>query len=54
VYSAPVIRERISGGQAQITGSFTIEEARDLAIVLRAGACQRRCVSNMKASSDLR
>jgi preprotein translocase subunit SecD len=38
VYSAPVIRERISGGQAQITGSFTFEEARDLAIVLRAGA----------------
>jgi preprotein translocase subunit SecD len=38
VYSAPVIRERISGGQAQITGSFTTEEARDLAIVLRAGA----------------
>jgi preprotein translocase subunit SecD len=38
VYSAPVIRERISGGQAQITGSFTVEEARDLAIVLRAGA----------------
>jgi len=38
VYSAPVIQERISGGQAQITGSFTMEEARDLAIVLRAGA----------------
>jgi preprotein translocase subunit SecD len=38
VYSAPAIRERIAGGQAQITGSFTIEEARDLAIVLRAGA----------------
>lgn len=38
IYSAPVIRERISGGQAQITGSFTIEESRDLAIVLRAGA----------------
>lgn len=38
VYSAPVIRERISGGRAQITGSFTMEEARDLAIVLRAGA----------------
>lgn len=38
VYSAPVIRERISGGQAQITGLFTTEEARDLAIVLRAGA----------------
>jgi preprotein translocase subunit SecD len=38
IYSAPVIRERIAGGQAQITGSFTTEEARDLAIVLRAGA----------------
>jgi preprotein translocase subunit SecD len=38
VHSAPVIQERISGGQAQITGSFTMEEARDLAIVLRAGA----------------
>jgi preprotein translocase subunit SecD len=38
VYSAPVIRERIAGGQAQITGSFTIEEASDLAIILRAGA----------------
>lgn len=38
VYSAPVIQERISGGKAQITGSFTPEEASDLAIVLRAGA----------------
>ncbi|MFA4916313.1 MAG: protein translocase subunit SecD [Syntrophales bacterium] len=38
VYSAPVIQERISGGEAQITGSFSMEEARDLAIVLRAGA----------------
>jgi preprotein translocase subunit SecD len=38
VYSAPVIQERISGGRASITGSFDIKEARDLAIVLRAGA----------------
>jgi preprotein translocase subunit SecD len=38
VHSAPVIKERISGGQAQITGSFTMDEATDLAIVLRAGA----------------
>jgi len=38
VYSAPVIQERIAGGRASITGSFTMEEARDLAIVLRAGA----------------
>jgi len=38
IYSAPVIQERISGGEAQITGSFTPEEATDLAIVLRAGS----------------
>lgn len=38
VYSAPNIREKIGGGRASITGSFTMEEARDLAIVLRAGA----------------
>ncbi len=38
VYSAPVIQDKISGGQASITGRFTAEEARDLAIVLRAGA----------------
>lgn len=38
VYSAPVIQERISGGKARITGNFTTEEARDLAIVLRSGA----------------
>jgi preprotein translocase subunit SecD len=38
VSSAPVIRERIGGGQAVISGNFTLDEARDLAIVLRAGA----------------
>ncbi|MBO4318496.1 MAG: protein translocase subunit SecD [Mailhella sp.] len=38
VYSAPVIQERISGGEASITGNFTTEEAQDLAIVLRAGS----------------
>ncbi|UCF90909.1 MAG: protein translocase subunit SecD [Desulfobacterales bacterium] len=38
VASAPVIQEKIAGGQARITGNFTMEEARDLAIVLRAGA----------------
>jgi preprotein translocase subunit SecD len=36
VYSAPVIRDRISR-QGQITGRFSSEEARDLAVVLRAG-----------------
>lgn len=38
VYSAPVIRERISGGSAQISGTFTEQEATDLAIILRAGS----------------
>jgi preprotein translocase subunit SecD len=38
VYSAPVIRERIAGGSAQISGAFTSQEATDLAIVLRAGS----------------
>ena len=38
VYSAPVIRERISAGSAQISGSFTEKDAADLAIVLRAGS----------------
>ena len=38
VNSAPVIQDKIPGGRAQITGRFTMDEARDLAIVLRAGA----------------
>lgn len=38
VYSAPVIKSKISGGSAVIEGSFSMEEAHDLAIVLRAGA----------------
>lgn len=38
IYSAPVIKERIPGGRAVISGSFTSEEARDLSIVLRTGA----------------
>ncbi len=38
VYSAPQIRQKISQGRAQITGSFTPDEAKALAIVLRAGA----------------
>ena len=38
VYSAPVIQEPITHGDARITGNFTPDEAHDLAIVLRAGA----------------
>ncbi len=38
VISAPVIREPILGGSGQISGSFTVESANRLAILLRAGA----------------
>jgi preprotein translocase subunit SecD len=38
VYSAPVIRSKIGEGRGQIEGNFTADSARDLAIVLRAGA----------------
>ena len=38
IYSAPVIQTRISGGNGSITGNFTEAKAKDLAIVLRAGA----------------
>ncbi|MCM8767797.1 MAG: protein translocase subunit SecD [Candidatus Omnitrophica bacterium] len=38
IKSAPQIRERIPEGKAVITGKFTMEEARELAIVLRSGA----------------
>ncbi len=38
VYSAPVIRERIGGGNGQISGGFSVQEAHDVAIALRSGA----------------
>jgi protein-export membrane protein SecD len=38
VQSAPVIKSRIGGGRGIIEGSFTVEEAKDLALVLRSGA----------------
>ena len=38
VYSDPVIKERIPGGHVQITGRFSMDEAHDLAIVLRSGS----------------
>ncbi|MDR0971243.1 MAG: protein translocase subunit SecDF [Bacteroidales bacterium] len=37
VYSAPVVRSEISGGNSEISGNFTIEEAKDLANVLKSG-----------------
>jgi preprotein translocase subunit SecD len=38
VISAPVIREAILGGSGQISGSFTVQESTNLAVLLRAGA----------------
>jgi len=38
VISAPVIREPIVGGSGQISGDFTVQQANDLAVLLRAGA----------------
>ncbi|MBV9833043.1 MAG: protein translocase subunit SecD [Alphaproteobacteria bacterium] len=38
VLSAPVIREPITAGSGQISGQFTMQGARDLAVLLRAGA----------------
>jgi preprotein translocase subunit SecD len=38
VISAPVIREPILGGSGQISGGFTVQGAKDLALLLRAGA----------------
>lgn len=38
VYSAPRIKEKISGGKAQIEGSFTLDEANDIAIALKSGS----------------
>ncbi len=55
VRSAPVIRERILGGSAQISGSFTHEEASDLAIVLRVGALPAPVdiISNLTVGASL-
>ena len=38
VISAPIIQSAILGGSGRITGNFSVQEANDLAILLRAGA----------------
>jgi SecD/SecF fusion protein len=55
VRSAPVIRERILGGSAQISGSFTHQEANDLAIVLRVGALPApvKIIQNLTVGASL-
>ncbi len=37
VYSAPTVNSEIAGGVSSITGSFTVEDTKDLANVLKAG-----------------
>ncbi|MDQ3278345.1 MAG: protein translocase subunit SecDF [Bacteroidota bacterium] len=37
VYSAPVARDKITGGRTEISGDFTLEEAQDLSNILKAG-----------------
>ena len=55
IKSAPVIREKILGGRAQISGSFTYEEASDLAIVLRVGALPApvKIIQNLTVGASL-
>ena len=38
VYSAPVVNTEIPNGNSQITGNFTLEEAKDLSNILKAGS----------------
>lgn len=52
VYSAPVINEAINGGSAQISGSFTYEEARRLAGVISAGNMPAKIVINSEFGTD--
>lgn len=54
VYAAPVIQDKIAGGNAMISGQFTDEEARDLAIVLRSGALPAPCkvIAYQKLTKD--
>ncbi len=42
VFSAPVIREPITGGSGQISGNFTLQEANTVAMLLRSGALPGR------------
>jgi len=46
VQSAPRLNEEIAGGEAQISGSFTPEEATELALVLRSGALPAPIIIN--------
>lgn len=55
VYSAPVIQDKISGGKAQITGRFELEDAQILATTLRAGSLPApiRILENLSVGPSL-
>ncbi|MDO5395313.1 MAG: protein translocase subunit SecD [Bacteroidales bacterium] len=44
VYSAPNVKDAISGGRSSISGNFTVDEANDLANVLKAGKMKAKVV----------
>jgi SecD/SecF fusion protein len=44
VYSAPRVMNKISGGNTQISGSFSMKEAKDLASLLNGGALPAPCI----------
>jgi SecD/SecF fusion protein len=55
VYTAPTVQGEIPNGNSQITGNFTTEEAKDLALVLKAGSlpAPTRIVEQAIVSSSL-
>ncbi len=55
VYSAPNVNDKIEGGQSSITGDFSLEEARDLANVLKSGRMDARVtiISDMVVGPSL-
>lgn len=52
VYSAPNVRGVISGGSCEITGRFSQEEARNLSLVLKAGALPAEMVTKEKRTVE--
>ncbi len=55
ILSAPVIQEAITGGHGQITGGFSVEEAKDLSTMLRSGAlpCKMMIVEERTVGAGL-
>lgn len=52
VMSAPTVRDQISGGTGVLTGTFTVDQARNLALMMRSGALPSGLVVVSQASVD--